>query len=224
MQRHFEKAEEELRNRMLYMGSLAEEMVLLAAKALGERDESLLERVFQKEDEVNRLHIELDDRCFKIIALQQPAAQDLRLLMAAVKVNSDLERIADQAVNIAETTKRLLAQPKLDKKLLDIPRMAELASGMLKDSLDAFSRKDVALAREVVARDEEEDKLKSHAFHELMHLMQSDSSTIERALGMILIARNLERIADHATNIAEDAIFMILGKDIRHHTEDAAQA
>lgn len=224
MQRHFEKAEEELKHRLLHMGGLAEEMVHLAVKALVEQlevpvQEGVFAQVFKREDQVNQLHIEVDDRCFKLIALHQPTATDLRFLMAAIKINADLERIADQAVNISENTQALLQQPRLEKKLLDIPRMAELAGGMLKDSLDAFVKKDVALARAVVERDEEEDRLKSEAFHELMRTMQSDASTIHRALCLILISRNLERIADHATNIAEDVIFMVLGKDIRHHAE-----
>ncbi|MFH2034155.1 MAG: phosphate signaling complex protein PhoU, partial [Candidatus Margulisiibacteriota bacterium] len=151
--------------------------------------------------------------------LHQPAATDLRFIIAAIKINSDLERIGDQAVNISQTTEILLDQPQLERKLLDIPRMAELAQSMLKDSLDAFVKKDVALAKTVLARDAEEDRLKSEGFNELMQLMQSDASTIQRALGLILISRNLERVADHATNIAEDVIFMALGQDIRHHAE-----
>ena len=176
------------------------------------------------EDEVNRLHIDIDNRCVNLIALHQPAATDLRFIIAAIKINSDLERIGDQAVNISQTAALLLDHPQLEKKLLNIPRMTELAQSMFKDSLDSFVKKDVALARTVLARDAEEDQLKSEAFNELMQLMQSDASTIQRALGLILIARNLERIADHATNIAEDVIFMTLGKDIRHHAEGVKDA
>jgi phosphate transport system protein len=222
IRRHFEEAEEDLKKRLLLMGSLAEEMIDDAVRALLERDKSALGRVQTDEAQVNRLHIEVDDRCFKMIALQQPTAADLRLLMAAVKINSDLERIADQAVNISQNTLRLLERPQLEQKLLDIPRMAELAKAMVKDSLDAFVKKDVELAHSVIARDDMEDKMKSEAFHELMQIMQHDSSTVERALSLILIARNLERIADHSTNIAEDVIFMVQGKDIRHSGEGAA--
>ena len=149
--------------------------------------------------------------------LDQPAAGDLRLIAAAIKFNSDLERVGDQAVNIAETGVYLCKEPKI--KLGDLPRMVEVAAGMLKDSLDAFSRGDVDLARDVIKRDDEEDRLKSQTFNELVHLMQRDSSAIQRGMDIILIARNLERIADHATNIAEDVIFMVLGKDIRHSVE-----
>ena len=220
MRRHFEEVEEELKKRLLHMGSLVEEMIHLAGKALLERKEEPLKKVHENEDQVNQLHIEIDDRCLKLIALHQPAASDLRFIMACVKINSDLERVGDQAVNIAENTAVMLHQPQLERRLLDIPRMVDLAKGMLKDSLDAFIKKDVELARAVVQRDNEEDQLKSEAFHELMQVMQSDSSTIQRALCLILIARNLERIADHATNVAEDVIFMVLGKDIRHGAGD----
>lgn len=222
MRRHFEEVEEELKNRLLHMGGLVEDMLRLATQALLERKVELLEKVAESEDRVNRLHIEIDDRCLKLIALHQPAAADLRFIMAAAKINSDLERVADQAVNVSESTAVLLKQAQLERKLLDIPRMAELAKGMLRDSLDAFVSKDVALARSVIERDDEEDRLKSEAFHELMQVMQSDASTIQRALCLILIARNLERIADHATNIAEDVIFMVISKDIRHHAEGDA--
>ncbi|MBI4801605.1 MAG: phosphate signaling complex protein PhoU [Elusimicrobia bacterium] len=222
MYRHFEEVEGELKNQILFMGSLAEEMIHLAVQGLVERKKEPLCHVAQNEERVNRLHIDVDNRCLNLIALYQPAATDLRFIIAAIKINSDLERIGDQAVNISQTTELLLSQPQLERKLLDIPRMAELAQNMLRDSLDAFVKKDVALARTVLARDAEEDQLKSEAFNELMQLMQSDASTIQRALGLILIARNLERVADHATNIAEDVIFMALGQDIRHHAEDAA--
>jgi phosphate transport system protein len=220
LRRHFEEVEEELKYRLLHMGSLVEEMIHLAATALVNRDESSLGPVAEKEREVNQLHIEIDDRCFKLLALYQPAATDLRFIVGAIKINSDLERIGDQAVNISQTTAHLLRHPALERKLFDIPRMAELAQRMLKDALDSYVKRDVDMARSVVQRDSEEDKLKSEAFNELMTLMQSDSSTVQRALGLILISRNLERIADHATNIAEDVIFMVLGKDIRHHQED----
>jgi len=224
MKRHFEEVEEELRYRLLHMGGLAEEMIHLAVTALINRNPALLEQVHAREEEVNDLHIEVDDRCLKILALYQPAAIDLRFVMGAIKINSDLERIGDQAVNIAQTTTVLLRYPQLQRKLLDIPRMAELAKKMLKDSLDSYVKRDVDLARSVVERDAEEDKLKSEAFNELLQLMQNDSSSVNRALSLILISRNLERIADHTTNIAEDVIFMVLGKDIRHHAEEKETA
>ncbi|MBI5630069.1 MAG: phosphate signaling complex protein PhoU [Elusimicrobia bacterium] len=218
LKRHFDEDLEGLRASLLEMGSLCEEMIHYAVKELTERQESYAQDVLRGEEKVNRLHIEIDELCLRLIALHQPAAGDLRLIAAALKINSDLERIGDQAVNISETAAYLCRLPKI--KPGDIPRMVELAVEMLKDSLDAFSRRDVELARSVIGRDDEEDRLKSQTFNELVALMQSDASTIQRALDVILIARNLERIADHATNIAEDVIFMVLGKDIRHHAEE----
>lgn len=217
MKRHFDADLEDLRGRLLRMGGLCEEMVHYAVKVVVERDDSHLSRVQEWERQVNALHIDIDEVCLRLIALHQPAAGDLRLIAAAIKINSDLERVGDQAVNIAETGVYLLKEPKI--KLGDIPRMVEVAAGMLKDSLDAFSRGDVELARDVIRRDDEEDRLKSQTFNELVTLMQSDASAIQRGMDIILIARNLERIADHATNIAEDVIFMVLGKDIRHSVE-----
>jgi phosphate transport system protein len=224
MHRHFEEVQEELKYRLLHMGSLVEEMIHLAVMSLVDRKKTPLEQVYKHEKEVNDLHIEIDDRCFKLLALYQPTAVDLRFVMGAIKINSDLERIGDQAVNISQTTEVLLRYPQLEKKLFDIPRMADVAKRMLKNSLDSYIKKDVQLARSVVDQDSEEDRLKSEAFNELLQLMQSDSSTINRALSLILISRNLERIADHATNIAEDVIFMVLGKDIRHHAEETPSA
>ncbi|MDE2141403.1 MAG: phosphate signaling complex protein PhoU [Elusimicrobia bacterium] len=199
------------------MGSLCEEMIHYAVKLVVERDATHLTDVEGWERQVNQLHIEIDDVCLKLIALHQPAAGDLRFIAAAIKINSDLERIGDQAVNIAETGVFLIKEPKI--KLGDIPRMVEVAVGMLKDALDSFARGDVDLARDVIRRDDEEDHLKSQTFNELVHLMQRDASSIQRGMDVILIARNLERIADHATNVAEDVIFMVLGKDIRHGAE-----
>jgi len=215
--RQFDKDLEDLRVEVLRMGGLAEEMIHYAVKLILTREPSLSSKVRENEEAVNRLHIEIDERVLSLIALHQPAARDLRLLAAVLKINADLERIGDQAVNISETGAYLCRLPAM--KLGDIPRMADLAAGMLKDSLDCFSRHDVELAKNVIRRDDEEDRLKSETFNELVSLMQSDASTIQRAMDIILIARNLERIADHATNIAEDVIFMVLGKDIRHGSE-----
>jgi phosphate transport system protein len=222
MKRHFDEDLDDLRGRLLRMGGLCEEMIHAAVKIVVERDEAHLDDVAEWERQVNRFHLEIDDVCLKLIALHQPAAGDLRLIAAALKINSDLERIGDQAVNIAETGVFLCKEPKI--KLGDIPRMVEVATGMLKDALDSFSRGDVELARDVIRRDDEEDRLKSQTFSELVNLMQRDSSTIARGMDVILIARNLERVADHATNVAEDVVFMVLGKDIRHPAEQQREA
>lgn len=212
----FAEEEEELRRRLLFMGGIVESMIPLAMQILTERARGPLVELYRREEEVNRLHIELDDRVLTLVARYQPAATDLRLILATTKINSDLERIGDQAVNIGQSAEILLDAPPAERRLLDIPRMHELAASMLHDALDAFARREVGLARSVVARDDEEDRLKAQAFHTLMRMMQADSFAVQRGLGLILIARNFERIADHATNVAEDVIFMVIGKDIRH--------
>ena len=155
----------------------------------------------------------------RLLALRQPIAIDLRLITSAMKINSDLERMGDLAVNIAENSLILLKEPFV-KPLIDIPKMATIAEKMVKDSLDAFVRRDVELARSVLLRDDEVDALKDQVLRELLTFMIADSKTIPRALNLILVSRHLERIADHATNIAEDVIYMVMGKDIRHHAEE----
>ncbi|HXB53489.1 MAG TPA: phosphate signaling complex protein PhoU [Vicinamibacteria bacterium] len=216
---HFEEELQSLKNRLLTMGALVEERVHQAVRALIDRQLEEAEQVICSDQDVNTLQIEIDDRCLKLLALQQPIATDLRLITAAMKINADLERIGDQAVNIAENVIKLLPQAPL-KPLIDIPRMAELAEKMTRDALDAFVRKDPELARNVLQRDDEVDNLKDQVFRELLTYMMADPGTIQRALALILISRNLERIADHATNIAEDVIFLVEAKDVRHHHQE----
>jgi len=216
---HFEEELQALKTRLLNMGALVEERVHQATFALIERRPDAIDRVIAGDQDVNDLQIEIDDRCLKLLALQQPMASDLRLITAAMKINADLERIGDQAVNIAENAQRILSHPPL-KPLIDLPRMAEIAQRMTRDSLDAFVRRDPELARNILARDDEVDQLKDQVFRVLLTYMMADPATIERALGLILISRNLERIADHATNIAEDVIFVVEAKDVRHHHEE----
>jgi phosphate transport system protein len=213
---HFDEELHALRSRLLNMAALVEERVHRSIRALIERREELAETVIAGDRDVNELQIEIDDRCLKLLALQNPMASDLRLVTAAMKINADLERIGDQAVNIAEYALKLIRLPLL-KPLIDIPRMAEMAERMTRDSLDAFVRKDAALARDVLARDDEVDDLKDQLFRELLTYMMADPGTIERALALVLVSRSLERIADHATNIAEDTIFIVEAKDVRHH-------
>ena len=219
VERHFDDDLKSLKNRLLNMGALVEERVHLAVQALIERRLETAEEVARGDQEVNDLQIEIDDRCLKLLALQQPMATDLRLITAAMKINADLERIGDQAVNIAENAVKILAHPPL-KPLMDIPRMAEMAEGMTRDSLEAFVRRDAALARKVLSQDDEVDQLKDTVFRVLLTYMMADPGTIERALALILVSRNLERIADHATNIAEDVIFVVEARDVRHHHEE----
>jgi phosphate transport system protein len=216
---HFEEELQALKRRLLNMGAMVEERVHQAIQALMERRPDATAKIIAGDQDVNDLQIEIDDRCLKLLALQQPMATDLRLITAAMKINSDLERIGDQAVNIAENAARVLVHPPL-KPLLDLPRMAEIAEHMTRDSLDAFVRRDSELARNILARDDEVDQLKDQVFRVLLTYMMADPATIERALGLILVSRNIERIADHATNIAEDVIFLVEAKDVRHHHEE----
>ena len=219
---HFETELQVLKQRLLSMGALVEERVHQAVMALMERRLDVAETIAAGDGVVNELQIEVDDRCLKLLALQQPMAVDLRLITVAMKINADLERIGDQAVNIAENVVKILPQPPL-KPLIDIPRMAQITEGMTRDSLDAFVKKDVALARKVLQRDDEVDALKDQVFRVLLTYMMADPGTIERALALILISRNLERIADHATNIAEDVIFLVEAKDVRHHHQETSR-
>src|SRR5712692_7557364 len=216
--RHFQEELEHLKARLLEMGGLAEEEVRLAIKGLVDRDSELVDRVISGDEPLNALHIEIDNRCFTLLALHQPMAADLRTIVAAVKINTDLERVGDLAVNIAEAARRYTMHPPV-KKLLDIPRMAAVAQAMLRDALDAFVRRDTSLAQHVLDEDDTLDDLKTQIFRELLTYMLQDPSTIEPALDLILVSRHLERLGDHATNIAEDVIFMLSAKDVRHHAD-----
>jgi phosphate transport system protein len=214
MERHFEADLQELRERLLTMGSVAETMIHKSVAALVSRQEALVQEVLAHEEEMDLLCIEIDDRCFTLLALQQPMASDLRFLVGAIKINSDLERIADQTVSIALRAQSLITQPEV-KPLIDIPRMARLAQEMVRKSLDAFVERDAELARGVIDADDEVDSLRDQVFRELLTYMMADTATIPRALALILVSRNLERIADHATNIAEDVIYIVRGEDVR---------
>src|SRR4029079_708328 len=208
--------------RLLEMGGLAEEHVRLAIKGLVDRDLELIDRLLVEAEPINRLHIEIDNRCFTLLALYQPMAADLRTIVAAVKINTDLERVGDLAVNIAEAARRYTSHAPV-KKLIDIPMMADIAQSMLRDALDAFVRLDTNLAQHVLDEDDKLDALKTQIFRELLTYMLQDPSTIEPALDLILVSRHLERIGDHATNIAEDVIFIISARDVRHHVTDQAR-
>ncbi len=214
MERHFEADLQALRERLLVMGGLAETMIHQSVQALVRREEPLVQQVLAHEEEMDLLCIEIDDRCFTLLALRQPMASDLRFLVAAIKINSDLERIGDQAVSIALRVRSLITQPAV-KPLIDIPRMAQAAQEMVRQSLDAFVRRDPDLARTVIEADDQVDSLRDQVFRELLTYMMADAETIPRALALILVSRNLERIADHATNIAEDVIYIVRGEDVR---------
>ena len=213
--RHFQEELDTMQGRLLEMGGLAEERVRQAVYGLTARDSHAIGNVLRGDEPVNRLHIEIDERCFRLLALYQPMATDLRAIVAAVKINSDLERVGDLAVNIAEAALRYVAHPPV-KKLIDIPTMAEIAQSMLRDALDAYVRRDTALAKTVLNADDQLDALKTQVFRELLTYMLQDPATIEPSLDLILVSRHLERIGDHATNVAEDVIFMVSALDVRH--------
>ena len=208
-----------LKEKLLEMATRAEEQIALAVRGLKDRDEKLACQVLEREEAINRLDIEIDEMCLRLLALRQPMAADLRFITSAMKIGSDLERIGDLAVNIAERTIDLLKSAQL-KPLIDIPLMALMAQEMVRDALSAFINGDDKLAREVCERDDQVDKLNVQIFRELLTYMMEDHATISRAVDLILVGRHLERIADQATNIAEDVIFMVVGKTIKHHVEE----
>ena len=200
------------------MASLVEEAIRNAVQSLVKRDSELVRKTFEGEDRINKLEIEIEEECLELIALRQPMAADLRFITAAMKIITDLERMGDQAVNIAERATSLNEEPQL-KPYIDIPKMAEIAQSMVKDALDAFVYRDSKLARSVCERDDLIDGLNDQVFRELLTYMLSDPNTITRAVHLIIVSRCLERIADHATNIAEDVIFMVDALVIKHHAD-----
>jgi phosphate transport system protein len=220
---HFQEELDRLKARLLEMGGMAEDRVRAAVKALVDRDMSLVDLVIDGDGPINQLHIEIDSRCVKLLALHQPMAADLRAILSAVKINTDLERVGDLAINIAEAGRRYLGQPPV-KELIDIPRMAGIAQTMLRDALDAYVQRDTDLAQQVLDADDQLDALKSQVFRELLTYMLQKPSTIEPSLELILMSRHLERIGDHATNVAEDVIFMVSARDVRHHPPDPRPA
>jgi phosphate transport system protein len=217
--RHFQEELGQLKTRLLEMGGLAEDRVRASIEGLVARDMEIVEGVLTGDTPINQLHIEIDNRSFTLLALHQPMAVDLRAIVSAVKINTDLERVGDLAVNIAEAVTRYLRHPPV-KELIDIPRMARIAQTMLRDALDAYVRRDTTMAEAVLNQDDELDGLKTQVFRELLTYMLQDTHTIEPALDLILISRHLERIGDHATNVAEDVIFMVSARDVRHHSAD----
>lgn len=219
MQRHFDEELQDLKEKLLKMSSLVEKAIATSMKALVDRKDELARGVIKSDDGINTLEIEIDELSLKMLALHQPQAGDLRFITSIMKINNDLERMGDLAVNIAERTIELLKSPLL-KPLIDIPRMAATAQGMVKDSLDAFVKNDPKLAKSVCERDDRVDNLNDQIFRELLTYMLQDPKTIERALDLILVGRNLERIADHATNICEDVIYIVDGRTIKHHAEE----
>ncbi|MGH9728147.1 MAG: phosphate signaling complex protein PhoU [Candidatus Acidiferrales bacterium] len=219
MERHFDHDLEELKERLLWMASLAERAVHQAVQAVFQKDEASAKRVLDEEKAINEMQIEIDDRVMQLVALQQPMAVDLRFILSASRINNDLERIGDQAVNVAQSAMRILRHPQV-KPYVDLPRMSELAEGMVRDSLNALVHRDAELAKSVLIRDDQVDNLRDQIFRELLTYMMENSAVVFPAFELVLVTKNLERIGDHATNIAEDVIYMVAGRDVRHLAAD----
>ena len=218
METHFHKELQELKENLLKMAALVEKAIRDAVQSLVKRDSDLAEKTFQFEGRINKLEIAIDEMCLKLLALKQPMAVDLRFITSAMKIVTDLERMGDQAVNIAERAISLNQEPQI-KPYIDIPKMAEIAQSMVKDVLDAFVNHDSKLARSVCERDDLVDGLNDQVVRELLTYMMADAKTITRAVHLMIVCRCLERIADHATNIAEDVIFMLDARVIKHHAD-----
>jgi phosphate transport system protein len=219
--RHFVHEIDALKAQLLLMGGRAETIVQKSIESLRRRDPALAREVLADDRELDQQEIDIEARCVSLLALQQPLASDLRFVTAALKISNDLERVGDHAVNIAQSALRLSAEPQL-KPLVDIPRMTDLAAGMLREALDAFVERDAETARRLVRRDDEVDELNRQMFRELVSFMIEDPHTITRAMELILVARNLERVADLATNVAEEVVFIAEARIIKHHAETLA--
>ena len=219
MERHFDEELNQLKTRLLLMGGRAEAIVHKAIDALKTRDSALAEEVFADDKAIDQLEIEIDERAIRLLALRQPVGSDLRFVTSALMIVNDLERVGDHGVNIAQSTLRLNREPEL-KPLVDIPRMAVLATRMLTEALDAFVENDAAAARLVLTEDDEVDELKARLYQELIALMTENPQAIARGLELILVSRNLERVADLATNIAEEVVFIAEAAVVKHHMEE----
>ena len=216
--RHFVDELEQLKMKLLEMGALVESSIQLSVLAVTKKDRSAAAEVFRNEARINAIQLEVDDFAVKLLALQQPMAGDLRLIVAAVKINTDLERMGDLAENIARRALTRLEEPPI-QPVIDIPHIAVLVQSMVRKALDAFVARDAELARSVLASDDAVDSLRTACYRELVSFMEQDSHNIQEALALLSVTRNLERIADHSTNIAEDVIFLVKGVDVRHHAE-----
>ncbi len=216
--RQYDEELKQLKDNILEAGGTVEEMITRAMRSLTERDSKIAEEVIRRDFEVNRLELEIDDLCVKLLALRQPAASDLRFITVGLRASKDLERMGDLAVNISEHALALNKQPQL-KPYADLPKMALKSQEMVKQALDAFVKRDVEMAQQVCEMDDEVDSFEHKIFLELIDMMGKDAKAVERGTRLILVAQQLERIADHATNIAEEVIFMVQGRDIRHRRE-----
>lgn len=213
----YERELQEIKENLIYMGALVEQVIEKGTRALLERDSQLARQVIAEDDQIDKLDVKIEGKCIKLLALRQPAAIDLRFITTAIKINGHLERIGDMAVNIAEKVLILNEEPQL-KPYIDIPRMAEIARGMIKESLDAFVSENVDLANKVRREDEIVDNLNDQIFRELLTFMMEDHRNIHRAMIISQVSKNIERISDHAKGIADMVVYMITGKSVRHES------
>ena len=220
MKRHFDEELVELQKDLIKMAEMAQEAIRKSIEALKNSDEAVAKKIISADDIIDQLELSVDERCIDLIARHQPMAGDLRFVTMAMKANGEIERIADLAVDIAQRVLEISGKPLL-KPLIDIPKLSTIAQRMVKDAISAFVNKDIELAKSVVLADSEADTLKNAVQKELVNdFMSKDASTASRAVPLLLIARHLERICDHATNIAEDVVYMVAGKVVRHHPEE----
>lgn len=221
MSRHFEERVQELNDQLLLMSGRVEAIIRKAVESLQRRDGALADEVFRDDRVIDRMEMDIEERCIELLALQQPLARDLRLITSALKISNDLERVGDHAVNIAGCAKTLLALAPM-RPVADLPELAEKAIDMLRESLDAFVRRDADAARALVRRDDEVDALNRRLFADLLGRMVGDPAAIEASMALVLVGRNLERIGDLATNVAEEVVFIAEARVIKHHAEDPA--
>lgn len=214
---HYEKELQAIKDGVIYLGALTESALRNAMKSLSDRDTEVARKVIREDETIDRLEAELEERCIKILALRQPTAIDLRFITTAIKITGHLERIGDMAVNIAEKAIQLNEEPQL-KPYIDLPRMTDLVGGMIRDSLDSFIRGDLEKAENVRRLEQVIDDLNEQIFRELLTFMMEDSRNIRRALLVMQVSKNMERIADHANGIADMVTYMVTGKNVRHQT------
>ena len=220
MERHFDEELKDLHKDLLKMGVMVQEAIYKSIEALKNRDEAQAQEVISNDDKIDEIELTIDEKCIDLIARHQPMAGDLRFLATSMKINADLERIADLSVDIAQRVLELVDKPIL-KPLIDIPKLSTIAQNMIRDAIDSFVKKDVELAKRVVLSDEAADNLRNLVQEELINdYMAKDPTAAPRAVPLLLIARYLERICDHTTNIAEDVIYMVEGKVVKHHPEE----
>jgi len=217
--RHFQQELDQLKAKLLEMSALVENAIYRSVQGVVEKNAELAEQVLKNEARINQLEIEIDDMAIGLLVLQAPLAADLRLVTAAIKINNDLERMGDLSVSIAQSAIALIKEP-IIRPLIDIPHIAGLAQGMVRKALDSFVNRDPELARSVLASDDAVDNMRTASYHELISFMENNPQQIAQALYLLSVVRNLERIADHATNIAEDVLFLVKAIDVRHHNEE----